>query len=165
MTNHTGLTREGQTTIDALHDAPGVSLAALFGPEHGIRGEFDEPQIADAVDGATGLPVYSLYGARHAPTAEQLADIDTLVFDIQDIGCRFYTYISTLGHVLEAASAYGVRVVVLDRPNPITGTHVEGPLADADKLSFTAYHPSAGPARNDCRRDGAAVPGRARPVV
>lgn len=141
VTNHTGLLNDERTTIDALHAAPGVTLVKLFGPEHGIRGEFDEPQVADSVDGATGLPVFSLYGARQAPAAEQLVDIDTLIYDIQDIGCRFYTYISTLGHVLEAASAYDVGVVVLDRPNPITGKHVGGPVADKDKLSFTAFHP------------------------
>jgi uncharacterized protein YbbC (DUF1343 family) len=140
VTNHTGLLRDGRTTIDALHEAPGVTLTALFGPEHGIRGEFDVPQIADSVDYATGLHVFSLYGERHAPTAAQLEGIDTLVFDIQDIGCRFYTYISTLGHLLEAASEHDVGVMVLDRPNPITGVFIEGPLADADKLSFTAFH-------------------------
>ena len=141
VTNHTGLRRDGQATIDALHGAPGITLAALFGPEHGIRGEHDIPQIKDSTDDATGLPVYSLYGARHAPVPEQLQSLDTLVFDIQDIGCRFYTYISTLGHVLEAANTHGLRVVVLDRPNPITGVSVEGPIADGDRLSFTAYHP------------------------
>jgi len=140
VTNHTGLTRDGRATIDALHQAPGVSLGALFGPEHGIRGDFDE-HVADGWDDRTGLPVWSLYGARTRPTPEQLAGLDTLVFDIQDIGCRFYTYLSTLGHVLEAAGAQSLRVVVLDRPNPITGLAVEGPLADADQLSFVAYHP------------------------
>lgn len=140
VTNHTGLTQDGLPTIDALHQAKGVELVALFGPEHGLRGEFDA-EVADDVDARTGLPVYSLYGARQAPTEEQMADLDTLVFDIQDIGCRFYTYLSTLGHVLEAASKYQKRVVVLDRPNPITSMAVEGPLADADKLSFTACHP------------------------
>ena len=140
VTNHTGLTREGRATIDMLQEAPGVSLSALFGPEHGIRGAWDEP-VADAVDTQTGLPVYSLFGARNQPTAEQLAGLDTLVFDIQDIGCRFYTYISTLGNVLEAASAQDLRVVVLDRPNPINGLAVEGPLADPENLSFVAYHP------------------------
>lgn len=140
VTNHTGLTQDGLPTIDALHQAAGVELVALFGPEHGLRGEFDA-EVADGVDAQTGLPIYSLYGARQAPTEEQMADLDTLVFDIQDIGCRFYTYLSTLGHVLEAASEYGKRVVVVDRPNPITGMAAEGPLADADKLSFTAYHP------------------------
>ncbi len=140
VTNHTGQTLDGRATIDALHAAPGVTLQALFGPEHGIRGEFDA-KIEDATDPRTGLPAFSLYGARYAPTSEQLADIDTLIFDIQDVGCRFYTYISTLGHVLGAAAEHGRRVLVLDRPNPITGSRVEGPLADTDKLSFTAYHP------------------------
>ena len=140
VTNHTGLTRDGRTTIDVLHGAVDVQLVALFGPEHGIRGESDE-KVADGTDARTGLPVYSLYGARERPTPEQLDGLDTLVFDIQDIGCRFYTYISTLGRVMEAASELGLRVVVLDRPNPITGTHIEGPLADEDKLSFTASHP------------------------
>ena len=141
VTNHTGLTREGRPTIDALHTAPGVTLAALFGPEHGIRGEFDQPTVADSVDAQTGLPIYSLYGTRTQPSPEQLKDLDTLVFDIQDIGCRFYTYLSTLGNILEAADEYKKRIVVLDRPNPITGMHPEGPLADGDKLAFVAYHP------------------------
>ena len=141
VTNHTGLTRAGQPTIDVLHHAPGVTLAALFGPEHGIRGDVDQPTVADTVDAQTGLPVYSLYGARTQPSPEQLESLDTLVFDIQDIGCRFYTYLSTLGHILEAAETHRKRVVVLDRPNPITGMNSEGPLADGDKLAFVAYHP------------------------
>jgi len=140
VTNHTGLTREGRTTIDVMHETPNVSLQALFGPEHGIRGEWDE-SVADTVDAGTGLPIYSLYGARTQPTPEQLTGLDTLVFDIQDIGCRFYTYLSTLGHVLEAADKYGLRVVVLDRPNPINGLAAEGPIADRNALSFVAYHP------------------------
>ena len=140
VTNHTGLTGDGQTTIDTLHDAPGVTLAALFGPEHGLRGEQDEA-VADGTDGKTALPVFSLFGARTQPTPEQLAGLDTLVYDIQDIGCRFYTYLSTLLNILEAASAHGLRVVVLDRPNPIGGLAAEGPLADADALSFVACHP------------------------
>lgn len=140
VTNHTGLTRDGRATIDALHGAPDVSLQALFGPEHGLRGEVDE-HVADGRDEKTGLPIWSLFGARTRPTPAQLAGLDTLVFDIQDIGCRFYTYLSTLGHVLEAASGAGLRVVVLDRPNPIGGLAAEGPLADADALSFVAYHP------------------------
>jgi len=140
VTNHTGLTRDGRAAIDVLHSAPNISLEALFGPEHGIRGEVDE-HVADGQDDKTGLPIWSLYGARTRPTAQQLAGLDTLVFDIQDIGCRFYTYLSTLGHVLEAASAAALRVVVLDRPNPIGGLAAEGPLADAEALSFVAYHP------------------------
>jgi uncharacterized protein YbbC (DUF1343 family) len=141
VTNHTGLTSAGQPTIDALFQAPNVTLMALFGPEHGIRGDFDQPTVADSTDNQTGLPIYSLYGKRTQPTAEQLANLDTLVFDIQDIGCRFYTYLSTLGNLLEAADTHKKRVVVLDRPNPITGKHIEGPLADGDKLAFVAYHP------------------------
>ena len=140
VTNHTSLTRDGRAAIDVLHSAPNVSLEALFGPEHGIRGEVDE-HVADGQDDKTGLPIWSLYGARTRPTAQQLAGLDTLVFDIQDIGCRFYTYLSTLGHVLEAASTAALRVVVLDRPNPIGGLAAEGPLADAEALSFVAYHP------------------------
>ena len=141
VTNHTGLTSTGQPTIDALHHALGVTLAALFGPEHGIRGEFDQPTVADSVDAQTSLPIYSLYGTRTQPSPEQLENLDTLVFDIQDIGCRFYTYLSTLGNTLVAADTHQKRVVVLDRPNPITGMHPEGPLADGDKLAFVAYHP------------------------
>lgn len=140
VTNPTGRTQAGQATADVLFHAPGVRLTALFGPEHGIRGDYDQPHVDDGTDAETGLPVFSLYGARTAPTAEQLSTVDCLVFDIQDIGCRFYTYISTLGHVLDTASAHGLPVFVLDRPNPITGTHCEGPLPDPDKLSFTASH-------------------------
>lgn len=140
VTNHTGLTRSGVPTVDLLHETPGVKLKALFGPEHGIRGEVDEA-VSDGVDAKTGLPVYSLYGQRYEPTPEQLAGLDTLVYDIQDIGCRFYTYLSTLGHCLTAAARNNLRFVVLDRPNPITGVGVEGPLADESRLSFTAFHP------------------------
>jgi uncharacterized protein YbbC (DUF1343 family) len=141
MTNHTGLTNSGVPTVDVLHQAEGVTLKALFGPEHGIRGEVDE-EFGDGVDAKTGLPVYSLYeGQRREPKPEQLVGIDTLVYDIQDVGARFYTYLSTLGHGLAAAAQNGLRFVVLDRPNPITGNGVEGPLADDTRLSFTAFHP------------------------
>lgn len=140
VTNPTGRARGGQATADLLFHAPKVHLRALFGPEHGIRGDFDQPVVEDGMDGATGLPVYSLYGARTAPTPEQMDGLDCLVFDVADVGCRFYTYLSTLGHVLEAANGAGLPVFVLDRPNPITGTCREGPLPDGDKLSFTAYH-------------------------
>lgn len=139
ITNHTGLTRDGMATMDVLHQAEGVNLVALFGPEHGIRGAVDEA-VPDGVDAATGIPIHSLYGQRTAPTPEQLAGIDTLVFDIQDIGCRFYTYISTLGHCLIAAAKQNIRFIVLDRPNPIGGVFVEGPLPDETRLSFTAFH-------------------------
>ncbi len=139
VTNHTGVDRQGRTTIDLLHKADGVTLVALFSPEHGIRGAVDE-KVADGKDEKTGLPIYSLYGTRRQPTAETLKGIDTLVFDIQDAGCRFYTYISTLGLVMEAAAENKVRVVVLDRPNPLGGLTVDGPLLDAGKESFVAYH-------------------------
>ena len=139
ITNHTGQSADGTPTIDLLARADGVKLVALFSPEHGIRGELDE-KVGDTVDAKTGLPVYSLYGERRKPTAETLKGIDTLVYDIQDIGCRFYTYISTLGLVLEAAKEHGLRVVVLDRPNPIGGVAVEGPIRDAGRGSFVAYH-------------------------
>jgi uncharacterized protein YbbC (DUF1343 family) len=140
ITNHTGLTLEGMSTIDVLHQAAGMELKSLFGPEHGIRGEFDE-KIKDAVDVRTGLPVYSLYGETMKPKPEHLKGLSALVFDIQDIGCRFYTFISTLGYALQAAAENKIRMVVLDRPNPITGVVVEGPVSDADRLSFTAWHP------------------------
>ena len=140
VTNHTGLTIDGQTTIDVLHKAPGVQLKALFGPEHGIRGTLDA-RVQDMTDEKTGLPVYSLYGETMRPKPEQLKGLDALIFDIQDIGCRFYTYSSTLGNCLEEAGKAGIHLVVLDRPNPINGVDVEGPVADADKLSFVAWHP------------------------
>ncbi len=139
VTNHTGLDREGNTTIDLLHKAEGVTLVALFSPEHGIRGALDKP-VPDGKDEQTGLPVYSLYGERKRPTPEQLQGIDTLVYDIQDIGCRFYTYSTTLGYILEAGAQHKLKVVVLDRPNPIGGVAVEGPVLDKGKESFTAYH-------------------------
>ena len=140
ITNHTGLDTFGMATADLLHAVSGVELVALFGPEHGIRGAVDE-HVPDGMDEATGLPVYSLYGARTRPTAEQLTGLDTLVFDIQDIGARFYTYISTLLSCMEAAAEHNIRFVVLDRPNPLGGLATEGPLADADRLDFTACHP------------------------
>ena len=139
ITNHTGRDREGRQTIDVLNKAAGVKLVALFSPEHGIRGVADE-KVSDSKDEATGLPIYSLYGETRRPKPEQLKDLDALVFDIQDIGARFYTYISTLGYVLEEAAKAKLPVFVLDRPNPIDGVDVEGPMADPDKLSFTSYH-------------------------
>ncbi|HEU4873852.1 MAG TPA: exo-beta-N-acetylmuramidase NamZ domain-containing protein [Pyrinomonadaceae bacterium] len=139
VTNHTGRNREGRQTIDVLSKAPGVKLVALFSPEHGIRGLADE-NVSDSKDEATGLPIYSLYGETRRPKPEQLKDLDALVYDIQDIGARFYTYISTLGYLLEEAVKVKLPVFVLDRPNPIGGVDVEGPIADSDKLSFISYH-------------------------
>jgi uncharacterized protein YbbC (DUF1343 family)/CubicO group peptidase (beta-lactamase class C family) len=139
ITNHTGVARDGTPAIDLLHGAPEVTLIALFSPEHGIRGALDRDGIDDSRDEKTGLPVYSLYGERRAPGAEQLTAIDTLVFDIQDIGCRFYTYISTMTLAMEAATKAGKRFVVLDRPNPIGGTAVGGPLREGG-FEFIAAH-------------------------
>jgi uncharacterized protein YbbC (DUF1343 family)/CubicO group peptidase (beta-lactamase class C family) len=139
VTNQTGVDRDGRSTIDLLHQAEGVQLVALFSPEHGIRGEV-EGLIDDSKDEKTGLPIYSLHGARKRPTKEQLQGIDTLVYDIQDIGCRFYTYETTLGYILETAAEHKRKVVVLDRPNPI-GDVIEGPMLDPKLASFVGYHP------------------------
>lgn len=140
VTNHTGRDREGRQTIDVLKSAPNVQLVALFSPEHGIRGLADE-KVSDSKDEQTGLPIYSLYGETRRPKPEHLKNLGAIVFDIQDIGARFYTYISTLGYVMEEAAKAKIPVFVLDRPNPINGVDVEGPIADKDKLSFTAHHP------------------------
>jgi uncharacterized protein YbbC (DUF1343 family)/CubicO group peptidase (beta-lactamase class C family) len=139
VTNHTGRNRAGRQTIDVLFKAPGVQLVALFSPEHGIRGLADE-KVSDSKDDETGLPIYSLYGETRRPKPEQLQQLDALVFDIQDIGTRFYTYISTLGYVMQEAAKAHKPVFVLDRPNPLGGVDVEGPIADDNKMSFTAYH-------------------------
>lgn len=138
VTNHTGIDRQRNTTIDLLHAAPDVKLVALFSPEHGIRGTEDREGLGDTRDEKTGLPVYSLYGERRSPSEKQLEGIDTLVFDIQDIGCRFYTYISTMTHCLEATGKFQRRMVVLDRVNPI-GATVEGPVLSGP-LSFVGIH-------------------------
>ena len=140
ITNHTGRNRAGRSTIDVLFKASGVKLVALFSPEHGIRGLLDENKISDAKDEQTGLPIYSLYGESRRPKVEHLIGLDALVFDIQDVGARFYTYISTLGYAIEEAAKFKLPVYVLDRANPINGVDVEGPIADADKFSFVVYH-------------------------
>ncbi len=140
ITNHTGVDSTGVSTVERLQKAPNVKLVALFSPEHGITGKFDQPQIGDSIDEKTGLPVVSLYGDSRKPSREQLDRIDTLVFDIQDIGCRFYTYPSTMGLAMEEAAKAGKRFVVLDRPNPIAGDIVEGPLVDARHKSFVAFY-------------------------
>lgn len=138
ITNHTGIDRERRPTIDLLHEAPGVTLVALFSPEHGIRGQLDE-KVPDGRDEKTGLPVYSLYGVHRAPQPGQLAGIDVLVYDLQDIGCRFYTYISTMGESMAAAAAAKIPFMVLDRVNPIRGTVVEGPVLSGER-SFVGWH-------------------------
>lgn len=138
ITNHTGRARDGTSTLDLFLRSEGVRLVALFSPEHGFAGQLDE----DVADGRhpSGLPIHSLYGDVRKPTAAQLADVDVLVFDIQDIGCRFYTYVSTMGLAMQAAAEHGKRFVVLDRPNPIGGHVVEGPVLDAGKEDFVGWH-------------------------
>jgi uncharacterized protein YbbC (DUF1343 family)/CubicO group peptidase (beta-lactamase class C family) len=142
ITNHTGVDRSGRSTIDVLASAKNFKLVALFSPEHGLRGIEDAP-VANSNDGRTGLPVYSLYEKdQRRPTAEMLKGIDTLVFDIQDVGTRFYTYTTTCGYAMEEAAKNKIKFVVLDRPNPINGYEIEGPVADPQLAnSFTAYHP------------------------
>ena len=140
VTNHTGLAADGTSTIDLLFRSKICRLVALFSPEHGIRGTMDE-KVGSSVDEATGLPVHSLYGDSRRPTAEMLKDIDVLVFDLQDIGARFYTYIATMAYCMEEAAKANIPFIVLDRPNPIGGTRVEGPMLDADKTSFNGYMP------------------------
>jgi uncharacterized protein YbbC (DUF1343 family) len=140
ITNHTGVSRQGATTARLLHEAPNVNLIALFSPEHGLEGKLDVARIGDSRDEGSGLPVYSLYGETRRPTPKMLEGIDTLVFDIQDIGARFYTYISTMGQAMRAAAERKIRFVVLDRPNPINGLDVAGPVLDAGRETFVGFH-------------------------
>ncbi len=142
VTNHSGVTLDGRSTVDALFETDQLQLVRIFTPEHGLAGDVaDGESIADTVDAVTGVPVVSLFGARDRPDDEHLEGLDAVLFDVQDVGCRFYTYIATLGYVLEACAANRVRVLVLDRPNPIDGSDVEGPSSDASLESFTNYHP------------------------
>ena len=139
ITNPTGVNRHLVSTVDVLNNAPGVNLVALYGPEHGVRGDVHAGDKVDNIkDAKTGLPVYSLYGKTRKPTAEMLKDIDVLVYDIQDIGCRSFTFISTMGLAMEAAAENGKEFVVLDRPNPIGGLKVEGNITDSDCISFVS---------------------------
>lgn len=140
ITNHTGRDRDGRSTVDLFHEAKNLQLAALFSPEHGFAGKLDVSKIGNSTDEKTGLPVFSLYGETRRPTAEMLNEIDTVVFDIQDIGCRFYTYVSTMGEAMRAAAEHKKRFVVLDRPNVINGIDVAGPMLDKGKESFVGYH-------------------------
>jgi uncharacterized protein YbbC (DUF1343 family) len=140
ITNHTGLDSQGRSTVDVLSHAAGVQLVALFSPEHGLAGRNDE-LIKSSKDPSTGLPVYSLYGETRRPTDEMLKGIDALVFDVQDAGVRFYTYTATMAYCMEEAAKRNIAFFVLDRPNPIGGEIVEGPVLDPDKTSFVAYFP------------------------
>jgi uncharacterized protein YbbC (DUF1343 family)/CubicO group peptidase (beta-lactamase class C family) len=139
ITNHTGIDRAGNPTIDLLRSAPGVNVIALFSPEHGIRGNADE-KLGDTTDAVSGLPIFSLYGERRKPSTEQLSNLDALVFDIQDIGARFYTYPTTMSLAMEAAAEAHKKFIVLDRVNPIGGAAFEGPIAEGE-WSFISFHP------------------------
>jgi uncharacterized protein YbbC (DUF1343 family) len=141
LTNHTGRARDRAATIDVLADAPGVTLAALFSPEHGIRGLLDAT-VPSTRDERTGLPIHSLYGETRRPTAEMLTGLDAIVIDLQDVGARFYTYMTTMAYVMEEAAPRKIKVFVLDRPNPIGGVQIEGPTLDPDAASFIGYLPA-----------------------
>ncbi len=140
ITNHTGLDYQERTTINVLAHAPGVQVVALFSPEHGIAGHSDE-KLASSKDASTGLPIFSLYGDHLRPTDEMLQGIDALVFDVQDAGVRFYTYTTTMAYCMEEAAKRHIAFFVLDRPNPLNGDIVEGPMLDAEKTSFVGYYP------------------------
>jgi uncharacterized protein YbbC (DUF1343 family)/CubicO group peptidase (beta-lactamase class C family) len=142
VTNQTGVDGRGRRTVDVLAAAPGIQLKAIFSPEHGIAGAADTTDIGNSKDSATGIPVFSVYGdsdARRRPSAEIISNLDVIVFDIQDVGVRFYTYETTLGYFLEAAAAAGKPIIVLDRPNPIGGFAIRGPVADPNRESFVSY--------------------------
>lgn len=139
VTNPSGVDRQLRSTIDILHDAPNVELVALFGPEHGVRGDvYAGGTVSDGTDPATGLPVYSIYGKYREPSAEMLEGIDVMVYDIQDVGSRSYTFISTLGLVMRACAKKGIEVMVLDRPNPLGGDKVEGCVVEPGYFSFVS---------------------------
>jgi len=138
VTNQTGHDREGNRLPDLLHEAPNVKLVRLLAPEHGLYGTQDE-KIKDVTDPSTKLSVLSIYGETRKPTTQMVQDVDAIVYDLQDVGARFYTVSATLGLCLEAAAEHHIQLIVLDRPCPITGNIVDGPIADKDKLGFTAY--------------------------
>lgn len=142
ITNPTGVTSQLVSTVDALHAQPEMKLVALFGPEHGVRGDYSAgDHVADMTDERTGVPMYSLYGANKAPTAEMLRNVEVLVYDIQDIGSRAYTYIYTMALSMQAAAQHGIPFIVLDRPNPLGGDLIEGPILDERFKSFIGLYP------------------------
>jgi uncharacterized protein YbbC (DUF1343 family) len=144
LTNQTGVDVRGRRTIDVLAQAPGISLEAIFSPEHGVTGTLDTTDVGNSRDAATGVAVYSVYGAKDTarhPPLDVLKNLDAVVVDIQNAGARFYTYETTLGYFLEGAAKAGIEIIVLDRPDPITGSFVQGPISDAGHESFTNYFP------------------------
>ncbi|MCU1271037.1 MAG: hypothetical protein JWN74_2331 [Acidobacteriaceae bacterium] len=144
LTNQTGVDSAGRRTIDVLAHAPAVQLTAIFSPEHGVTGELDTTKVGNSRDAATGIPVYSVYGGTdqaRRPPLDILKQLDAVIFDLQDAGVRFYTYETTLGYFLEAAAKTGTQIIVLDRPNPITGVLVQGPLSEPGRENFTNYGP------------------------
>ncbi|WP_371069069.1 exo-beta-N-acetylmuramidase NamZ domain-containing protein [Sediminibacillus sp. JSM 1682029] len=142
ITNPTGVDQDLNSIVDLLHNDPDVELTALYGPEHGVRGSAQAGDYVEYyIDEQTGLPVYSLYGETRKPTPEMLEDIDVLLFDIQDVGTRFYTYIYTMAYAMEAAAENDLPFIVLDRPNPISGDKVEGPVLDPEYASFVGNYP------------------------
>lgn len=140
ITNHTGVDAAGRSTLRRLLKAPRVTVRAIFSPEHGLSGKLDE-KVSSGQDPASGLPVYSLYGEVKRPTAQMLRGLDAMVYDIQDVGARFYTYITTMAYAMEAAAAAGLDFYVLDRPNPITAAVVQGPVLEPGLKSFIGYYP------------------------
>ena len=141
ITNPTGVDRSMKSTIDIFHESPEVNLVALYGPEHGVRGNFHAGSYVETrIDDITGVPVYSLYGSTRKPTGEMLKDIDILVYDIQDVGCRSFTFISTMGLAMEAAAENNIEFVVLDRPNPLGGLKIEGSVVEDSFKSFVSQY-------------------------
>ena len=145
LTNQTGIDSQGRRTIDVLAQAPGISLEAIFSPEHGVTGELDTTHVGNSTDAVTGVPVYSVYGdtdSERRPPLDVLKNLDTVVFDIQDAGTHFYTYETTLGYFLDATAKAGIEMIVLDRPNPVTGSFVQGAIPDSGRESFVNYFPT-----------------------
>lgn len=144
VTNHTGIDRNGKPTIDLLHEHEDVDLVSLFSPEHGIRGAVQAGvQVASGLDDRTGLPIYSLYGETRKPSADMMEGLDVVLFDIQDIGARYYTYVYTMALAMEAAGEAGIPFIVLDRPNPIRGDVVQGNVLDPEYSTFVGMYPVA----------------------
>ena len=142
ITNPTGVDNSLRSTIDILHEAPGVTLTGLYAPEHGVRGDVHAGDHVDNfVDPATGVTVYSIYGKSRKPSPEMLKDVDVLIYDIQDIGCRSFTFISTMGLAMEACAELGKQFMVLDRPNPVGGNKIEGNVVEDSCYSFVSQFP------------------------